>query len=262
MALQNRASVVEEFIESQDRGKLFLRSWHPARARAMVAIVHEPGSDGARYWSFAESLAARGIASYVIDLRGWGRSPGPHKRILPIHAHRLDVQAMMSHARSRDPAMPLFILGHGAGALVACAHALEHQNELDGVICEGIVLSEPWKVMVLRALRWIVRPARLLAVPGRFGFGEFRRDALVELHLPLLLLHGSHDMTAAQSGSEYVHKFASSRDKTLQVFEGYDHDLINAPDHALVRDKTCQWIEAQLDSGSFRRRIGVEYIND
>ena len=55
---------------------------------------------------------------------------------------------------------------------------------------------------------------------------------------------------------------AGSPDRTLQVFEGYDHQLIDGPGHALVRDKICQWIEAQLESRSRRRSIGIEYINE
>jgi acylglycerol lipase len=54
----------------------------------------------------------------------------------------------------------------------------------------------------------------------------------------------------------------NSADKTLQVFEGYHHDLINDRGHAIVRDKACQWIQAQLDSNAQRRRIGIEYINE
>ena len=76
MASQPRLSVVEEFIESKDCRRLFLRCWRPGSVRAVVAIVHERGSHSGQYRLFSEALAARGIATYAVDLRGCGRSPG------------------------------------------------------------------------------------------------------------------------------------------------------------------------------------------
>lgn len=253
-------SVVEEFVESQDRRRLFLRSWRPGGVRAVVAIVHEPGSDGARYRRFAETLAARGIATCAIDLPGYGRSPGPPRRIAPIDGHLPDVRTMMSRARQRDPARPLFMLGHGIGAALACHYALRHEGELDGIVCEGILLDPPWRAAALRKLARLSDALRLPG-PAPFRPGTHPRRSLGDLSLPLLLLHGSQDRMASPAGGEYLHRRVRSRDKTLLVFEGYGHDLIDGPGHALVWDKTCRWIEAQLDSSPSRRRIGIEYIN-
>lgn len=254
-------SVVEEFVESPDRRRLFLRCWHPGGVRAVIAIVHEPGSDGASYEGLAETLAVHGITSYAVDLSGYGRSPGPPHRFGPIDGHLPDLQAMIARVRQRDPATPLFMLGHGIGALLACHYALRHQGELDGIVCAGILLDPPWRAAVLRQL---VRLSGAFGLPGRarFNFGTRGRRSLGNLSLPLLLLHGSEDRMASPAGSEYLYRRAGSRDKTLQVFEGYDHELINGRGHALVREKIGRWIEAQLDSGTSRRRIGIEYINE
>lgn len=255
-------SVVEEFVESKDGRRLFLRYWSPRSIRAVVAIVHERGSHGGLYRLFAEALAARGVATCAIDLRGCGRSPGSRFQPHPIDGYLRDIRMMMSCISERDPTSPLFLFGHGTGAVVACLHALRHGDELVGIICEGIVLDSPRNTAILRIFSGLA--PSFIWLPGSTlpGAKHRLRGALGELSLPLLLLHGSEDAKAPPSGSEYLHGHVGSSDKTLQVFEGYYHDLINDHGHAIVREKTCQWIEAQLNSSACRRRMGIEYINE
>jgi alpha-beta hydrolase superfamily lysophospholipase len=256
-------SVVEEFVESEDRRTLFLHSRHPEAARAVLALVHEPGSDGARYWRFARTLAAHGIASYALDLRGCGRSPGAHHRREPLRAYMCDVRAMMARVRQRDPALPLFLLGQGRSAVLACQYALRHEDVLGGIICEGIVLHPPWVESLRERLSPFAGTFRRLAaaLSGSVAPPPPRRT-FADLAVPLLLLHGSDDRTAPVSGSEYLHGHVASGDRTLLVFEDHGHDLVDGPGHALVQDRICRWIEAQSSAGSDHRRIGIEYINE
>lgn len=262
MASEPRLSVLDEFVESEDHRRLFLRSWRPRHIRAIVAIVHDRGSDSSRYRRFAHVLAACGIAAYAIDLRGCGRSPGARFQLRSIDGWICDTRTMLSLVRERDPMKPLFLFGHGTGALAACLHALRHEDQLDGLICEGIVLDRSWTGMLLRILGVLLPTSFVRAGSTLLRSHDRRREFSGCLSLPLLLLHGSRDVTAPPSGSEYLHGAVSSSDKTLQVFEGCHHDLINGSGHAIVRAKTCRWIEAQLDSSAGRCRIGIEYINE
>jgi len=249
-------SVAEAFVASTDRSRLFLRSWRPGEVGAVLAVVHEPGSDGAGYAGLAHALALHRIATYAIDLRGCGRSPGSYRRIGAIAARLADLRTLLSCARQADPAAPIFMLGHGAGAALACHYALRHEGELDGIICTGARLGPAWKGALLR------RFPRLSGALSLAGARRKLRGPLAGLAVPLLLLHGSEDPVAPLCGSEYLHRYVASRDKTLLVFEGHGHELINGPGHALVRDKIWQWIQAQRNAGTWRRRIGIEYINE
>ena len=258
MTSRPRLSEVEAFVESPDQRRLFLRAWRPGSVRAVVAVVHAPGSGSARYRFFAEALAEHRIATYAIDLRGCGGSSGSRARSL--NDHLLDIQSMMSRIKQCEPDTPVFLLGHGTSAVVACHHALQHAAELEGVIGEATLLDAPWRVSLWRKFRRLVHALRL---PRTALFRPDQRgcEALGGLSLPLLLLHGSEDRVAPPSDSECLHRCVSARDKTLQVFEGFDHELINGRGHALVREKIVQWIEEQLGSSHHRRRIGIEYIN-
>lgn len=261
MASAPRPSVLDEFVESKNGRRLFLRSWRPENIRAVVAIVHDRGSSSGEYRRFAEAAAACGIAGYAIDLRGGGRSPGSRFMCRPIEGYLRDTEAMMLRIGERDSTKPLFLLGHGTGAMVAFLHAVRQQDELDGIICEGIVLDPSWRATILRSVGRLARSVFRLPDTMPLAVDARLQESPSELSPPLLLLHGSEDRIAPPSGSEYLHARVGSGDKTMQIFEGYQHDLINDRGHDIVREKTCQWIEAQLNSSACRHRVGIEYIN-
>lgn len=250
MASRAGVSVIEAFVATADRQRLFLRYWRPPDVRAVVAAVHGPGADGTRFSGLAGTLAAHGVATCAIDLRGCGRSSGTRRRAGAIAAQLTDVAAMMATVGQRDPGQPVFMLGHGFGAMLACRYALRHASGPGGIICEGIALEAGGHDL----------PERIAAALLRFGRRLY--EPLDRLQAPLLLLHGSEDAMAPLAASEYLHRCAASSDRTLQVFEGHGHELINGPGHALVRDKACQWIAGRLDAGRRHHHIGIEYINE
>ncbi len=45
--------------------------------------------------------------------------------------------ALVALAKSREPGLPVFLLGHSAGGVVSCIYALEHQKELAGLDLRG-----------------------------------------------------------------------------------------------------------------------------
>lgn len=259
MSPQPELSVSQECIASRGQRRVSLHAWRPTGVRAVVAFVSEPGSDGARYDGIARRLALRGIASYAIRLDerdGSSISRGGARRTARDLA---DVGTMTACLRERHPARPLFVAGHGAGALAVCRHARRDPAGLDGLIAEAVMLDPPWRASLFR--RWprlglVVRAPRMALVRA-----DRRLQGLIEgLSLPLLLLHGSEDTMAPLSASEYLHRYAGSPDRTLQVFEGGGHDLINGRGRAPVHGKIGEWIDVQLACG-IRRHIGIEYIN-
>lgn len=254
MSATSAVSTAGESVTTEDGNVVFVRSWRPRTIRAVVAAVHAPSAKGARYAGLAEALAARDIATYAVDPRGRGQSPGIR---LPLALHKAtvcDVHAMVMRVRQLHAQLPLFLLGQGRGAALACRYALRQLHVADGIVCEGIVLPPHW---VQRMQYW--RQAMMAAL---WRTQPPPQASLANLGLPLLLLHGSDDRTRAPASSAYLHGHAAATDKTLQVFEGYAHDLLDGPGHALVQDKIGDWIQAQLSAGSGRRRIGIQYINE
>jgi acylglycerol lipase len=64
--------------------------------------------------------------------------------------------------------------------------------------------------------------------------------------LPVLILHGSLDRDAKSSGSQHFYDAAGSPDKTLKVYEGAVHDLLNDLDKQIVMTDVESWLAARL----------------
>jgi len=64
--------------------------------------------------------------------------------------------------------------------------------------------------------------------------------------LPILILHGTLDKAAKPSGSQRFYDTAGSADKTLKLYEGHFHDLLNDVDKEIVMKDIKGWIGARL----------------
>jgi alpha-beta hydrolase superfamily lysophospholipase len=249
----------EAFIDSVE-GRVFVRSWIPQNdTRAALVVLHGFHSHGGYYERFAMHLAAHGVAVHALDLRG---------DALHFSQYLDDIDALTYSVRVRQPLRPLFILGHGAGAVAASLYALTRQRDLAGLICESIALDLPASITLfgcVRALALIaprlpVRGTPAQAVAALIRARNRLKSSLGQLSLPLLILHGSADTVTLPSGSEHMHECSASPDKTLQIFEGYDHDLINDRGHEQVMERILQWIGDRLNA-EHRNQIGIAYIN-
>ncbi|HWE01516.1 MAG TPA: lysophospholipase [Tepidisphaeraceae bacterium] len=114
----------------------------PARARLL--IVHGYGEHGGRYSQFMRWLAARGIASEAIDLRGHGRSPGRRGFVVRWDEYLDDLQAFVDRDRGESDAAhsPLFVLGHSHGGLIVAIAGETEIFQKRGV--RGCILASPY----------------------------------------------------------------------------------------------------------------------
>jgi acylglycerol lipase len=271
----------EERVEGDSGLGIFIRSWRPAGAvRGVVAIVPGFNSHGGYYTWVAEQLAAGGLAVYVVDLRGRGKSDGERFFVQRFSDYTSDVASLMTLVRSREPGLPVFLLGHSAGGVVSCIYALEHQRELAGLICESFAHQVPapdFALAVLKELSHVAPHAHVLRLKNE----DFSRDpAVVQamnadpliahetqptltvaemvraderlkeefplITLPVLILHGTLDKATKPSGSQLFYDTAGSTDKTLKLYDGHFHDLLNDVDKEVVMADIRRWIDARL----------------
>jgi acylglycerol lipase len=64
--------------------------------------------------------------------------------------------------------------------------------------------------------------------------------------VPLLIIHGTADKATRPAGSERFYRMAGSQDKTLKLYEGHYHDLLNDIDREVVMADIQAWIDARL----------------
>jgi alpha-beta hydrolase superfamily lysophospholipase len=270
----------EENFTGRGGTKLHLRSWRPANPRATVIICHGVNSHSGQYRWAGERLSAAGFSVYAYDHRGRGESEGPRFYIEDIADYTEDLGTLIALAKSREPGRKLFLLGHSAGGVVSCTWALDHQAEIDGFICESFAFEVPAPAILLSLVRFLGRVAPRLPVL-RLKMKDFTRDpaalralladpltraevqpagtvaALLKatdrmrrefptITLPVLIMHGTEDKATVPAGSELFHERAGSRDKTLKLYEGHFHDLLNDVGKEAVMADIVAWIDSRL----------------
>jgi alpha-beta hydrolase superfamily lysophospholipase len=228
----------------------------------------------------AEQLIAIGLSVYAVDLRGRGKSDGERFYVAQFSDYLSDVAGMVNLATVREPGLPVYILGHSAGGVLACLYTVDHQSELAGLVCESFAFQTPapdFALAVLKGLGHVFPHAHVLRLKNE----DFSRDPAVvaamnadpliahetqptqtvaelvraderlknefsRITLPVLILHGTADKAAKSSGSQVFFDAAGSTDKTLKLYEGHFHDLLNDVGKEIVMAEVTKWIDARL----------------
>jgi acylglycerol lipase len=265
--------------------ELFWQAWLPAsEARAVVVIVHGVSEHSARYAHVGERLARAGYPAYALDHRGHGRSQG--KQVM-VNVDDLvaDLRAFIDLAAGRHAGAPVYLLGHSMGGAIAIACAVRHQDALAGLLLSGALADPDAASPATRALSRVLStltpglgvyavdssaisrdpevvraydqdplvyhgklPARtvaeLTAAVDRF------REEVPTLRLPLLVMHGGLDSITTVAGSRMVHERASSSDKTLEIYDGLRHEILNEPEKERVMSEMVEWLDARVGSAA------------
>lgn len=270
-----------ERIEGASGLSIFFRSLRPKQGpRAVVVIVPGFNAHSGYYAWAAEQLVATGLAVYAVDLRGRGNSDGERFYVNDFDDYVSDVASVVALARSREPGLPLFLLGHSAGGVVSCLYTLENQPEIAGLICESFAFQLPapdFVLAVFKGISHLAPHAHILHLknetfsrdpevvqalnddpligqetqPSQTMAAMVRADERVKqgfplITLPVLILHGTLDKNAKPSGSQLFYDMAGSEDKTLKLYEGSFHDLLNDLDKEVVMADIKTWLDARL----------------
>ncbi|MDB4929546.1 MAG: alpha/beta hydrolase fold protein [Myxococcaceae bacterium] len=263
---------------------LFEQSWRPAAgARAALVIVHGLRSHSGRYDAFARREAARGVAVYAFDLRGHGRSAGERSTLPDFDELTGDLAVFLERVRGREPGRPVFLMGHSAGGAVVTLFAMQRRPALAGLILLAPALRidrSAFEVAATPVTAALLPDAPLVdtrnadfsrdpdvvrvmgldplidqaAGPGRTAAGLL--DAIERiwrrpgaLDVPLLGLHGTADRVTDPRGTAELVRRAGSDDRTLLLYRGLVHDLLQEPERGQVADDVDRWIDARLPAG-------------
>ena len=165
-----------ERVQGASGLSIFFRSLRPKeKPRAVVIIVPGFNAHSGYYAWVAEQFVATGLAVYAVDLRGRGNSDGERFYVANFDDYVSDVEAVAKVAKSREPGLPVFILGHSAGGVVSCLYTLDHQAELAGLICESFAYELPapdFALAVFKGLGHLAPHAHILHLPNE----RFSRD--------------------------------------------------------------------------------------
>jgi alpha-beta hydrolase superfamily lysophospholipase len=275
------AAAREERVPVRNGLHIFIRSWVPATTpRAIVGIVHGVKSHSGYYHWAARQLLAQGFAVYAIDLHGRGQSDGERFYLAQMADYVDDAHTLVRLAKARHPSLPFFLLGHSAGGVISSIYTLEHQAELTGFICESFAfqvfapdvaltivkglshLAPHLHVLNLKSEDFSRDPAAVQAMlDDPLIAGEMQptntvaelaraderlRREFPRITLPVLILHGTADRVTRPEGSRFFYETTGSPDRTLKLYDGHAHDLLNDLGREGVMADIVAWISARL----------------
>ena len=272
-------------IQAADGLGLAWRAWVPEAPRGVITIAHGLAEHSGRYDETAGAFARSGWAVYAVDLRAHGNSDNP-PRAGRVHVRKfedyfLDVDALNALARQRHPGLPLLLLGHSMGGLIAIRYALAKRDELNGVVVSSPALGTHPNFRPPRLLRLLVgilsRLAPRLRVPSDLDVEAISRDPAVvrayrddplvsdkvstrwyaeilrsmrtameaapTLQLPMLLMQSGADRLVDPDAPRRWSRAAPSELVDLVIWDGLYHEMFNEPEKGRVRDRVLAWLD-------------------
>lgn len=271
----------ESSFEGVDGLKIATKSWETSGpARAVMILVHGFNAhSGYMEWP-GEQFAAHGLASYALDLRGRGNSEGERFYVEKFQDYLDDVHTLVGQAKAENPGLPVYLLGHSAGGVIATSYVYDHQDEVAGLVCESFAFDVGLPHLVQLALQGVGYLAPHVHVFS-LNNADFSRDpAHVErmnndplIHkesqpaetasemlkaaerlkehmpsftVPVFIIHGTEDKATRPAGSQYFYDNAGSTDKTLKLYEGHYHDLLADTGKEGVLADIQAWLDERI----------------
>ncbi|RZM20534.1 MAG: alpha/beta fold hydrolase, partial [Sphingomonas sp.] len=221
-------------------GRLFVRHW-PAigTGGASLVLCHGFHAHSGHYARAAEVFAQRSFAVTALDLRGRGRSEGARAYVDTFDEYASDLARAIDLARSLTPDLPVYPLGHSAGGVIALTILKGTSNIVPHARVLRLKMADfsrdPAWVEQLELdplVRDEVQPVQTVAALARAA--DRLRVDFGRIVLSILILHGTGDKAANAQGSQDFFEAAGASDKTLKLYEGHYHDLLNDLDRDRV----------------------------
>jgi alpha-beta hydrolase superfamily lysophospholipase len=250
-------------------GTIMYRVWDSPDPRRIVLIAHGYGEHIGRYEHVAAVLNEQGAAVYGPDHMGHGRSAGERVSIVDLDEVVADLHTVAGLAREAHPDLPLVLLGHSMGGLIATRYAQQHPEHLAGLVLTGPVLGEWAAAAALLAADPIpeapIDPATLSRDP-RVGeayaadplvhHGSFRRETLEALvtalerataeadrvRCPVLYLHGEDDQLVPMAPSRAAVEAFGNAQVTTIVYPQARHEVLNETNRDEVIDAVSDFV--------------------
>lgn len=275
-------STLSTFTAS-DGDNLAVQDWYLPEGlpqRGVVLVVHGLGEHAGRYDAFAQVLNSWGFAVRSYDQYGHGESDGLRGG-LP-HPSRLldDLADLVESTRVRNPGMPLVLVGHSMGGLVAASFVARTLHAVDALVLSSPLLamrlSAPQRLMMAVVPRiapnltvpnglnpqFLSHDARVVQsylndprvhdrISGRLAKyleeeGALVRSRAASWNVPTLLMYAGDDRMVDPRGSELFAASAPPRFVTARRFDGMYHEIFNEREAQSVYASLKLWLGARF----------------
>lgn len=255
------------------RGRIVVHEWPNPEARFVVVLAHGYGEHAGRYEHVAQRLVAEGAVVYAPDHLGHGRSEGERAHVDDGEDFTADLHEVATRARAAHPGLPLVLLGHSMGGLIATRYAQRHEGDLDALVLSGPAIGGAPELEMLLSLDPIpdvpIDPAvlsrdeavgRAYAEDPLVYHGPFKRATLQALvtavkavadgpglnDLPTLWIHGEEDQLVPLVATRTAIEHIRGSDFTERIYPGARHEVFNETNSDEVLDDVAAFLHRVL----------------
>ncbi len=252
-------------------GRLVARTWQGDGAPShAVLLAHGYGEHAGRYEEVATALVARGAVVHAVDHVGHGRSEG--ERVLVADFERVvdDLHEVDVRAREQHPGLPVVLVGHSMGGLIAARYAQRHGDTLAALVLSGPLVGTWAPAAALLALPEMPDApldsgtlSRDPAVGAAYEadplvwHGPFKRPTIEAIDrglaavldgpplgdLPLMWAHGEADALVPVDGSRAGIEHLKGERYVERIYRGARHEIFNE----VNRDEVLADVTAFID---------------
>jgi acylglycerol lipase len=213
-------AIVEASFTTTDALSLPLRKWLPqGEPRAVILALHGFNDYSNAFDAAAKLWAARGIATYAYDQRGFGGAPG--RALWPgTDALATDAVTAATLLRRMYPGKPIYLLGESMGGAVAILAATGATGIRPAPV-DGVILSAP-AVWTRDSMQFAPRLALWAGVrmfPGWVLTGE-SLHILASDNIPMLIALGRDPMVIKGARVDALYGLVDLMDRTIEAAPG------------------------------------------
>ena len=255
-------------------GELAARTWPPREHAGWLAVlVHGYGEHIGRYQHVADSLADAGAVVVGHDHAGHGRSAGERVLIEDFELVVDDLRSVVVQGRADNPDLPLVLIGHSLGGMIAVRYAQRYPGDLAALVLSAPILGT-WRGLDMLTHERIpdhpIDPgalsrdpavgARYLADPLSWH-GPFKRPTLLAIErcldtinfdhplgdlLPALWLHGEDDEFVPPADTRTGMDRVRGLNFDEVAYPGARHELFNETNSDEVLNDLISFVQQVL----------------
>ena len=262
---------------------IYYQAWLPAGdVRAVLLIVHGLGEYSGRYMNVVNHLVPLGYAVYGLDHIGHGKTEGTREIVEQFEDFTDTLSIYYAMVKEWQKDKPIFLLGHSMGGAIVSYYLLDHQDDFKGAIISAPAVKvgdsiSPLTITMSKVLSKFAPRMGVLALdvnaissdpavveayandplvfhgktPARLGAEMLSAMLRItaetgKISLPFIVVQGGEDKLVDPAGAQMLYDKASSKDKTIKIYDGLYHEVFNEPERDRVLKDVETWLESQL----------------
>jgi len=262
---------------------IYYQSWLPdEEPKAVLVLVHGLAEHCGRYMNVVNHVVPLGYAVYGLDHIGHGKSDGTRVYVDRFSDFVDTLKLFVDMVKGWQPGKPCFLIGHSMGGLIGAVFLIEHQVELDGAVLSAPAIKSSGAISsaTVAAGKLLSTLAPKMGVAQLAADGISQDPAVVEAYLndplvcsgkitarlgaemlktmpavlgeanvitlPLLIVQGTADLLVDPEGAQMLYDAVNSQDKTLELYEGFYHEVFNEPGRNEVLGDVQAWLDARV----------------